>query len=235
MKKIIFLFLAAFLCCNMYSQSKGTFVLSVNGNYAESSSSSGLITIDTHKKTKSLDMGLSAGLFLSNHFEMGLGLDYYWSSEENYSLISEFSDGIIRIKQIEARDIESDALIPNLYAAYYFKLANRLFIDLNLKVGKGKINSKNKSAIASNEITSNPTSNYLSGTTNYEYDYFFAGMRPQLNYFVTKHLGLSLSFGQIQYSVLDWENENSNWIASFHPSYWNFGFKVKFDSGKEAQ
>lgn len=228
--------MAVFYGCNMYAQSKGTFVLSVNGNYAENTSSSALISIQTSTEEKALDMGLSAGLFLSNHFEMGLGLDFYWSSEENRSLISEFSDGIIRPTQIEVLEIKSDAFIPNVYGTYYCKLANRLFLDFNLKVGKSKIQSKHKAAIATNSISgeiTEITSGYLSSTSNYEYDYFFARMRPQLNYFVTKHLGLSFSFGQFQYSVLDWEKEASNWIASFHPTYWSFGIKLKFDSVKE--
>jgi hypothetical protein len=168
---------------------------------------------------------------------MGLGLDFYWSSEENRSLISEFSDGIIRPTQIEVLEIKSDALIPNVYGTYYCKLANRLFLDFNLKVGKSKIHSKHTTAIASNEISGEitplPNRQDLSGSSNYEYDYFFACMRPQVNFFVTKHLGLSLSFGQIQYSVVDWEKEASNWIASFHPNHWSFGVKFKFDPVQE--
>jgi hypothetical protein len=234
MKKILILLMAIFYGCNMYSQSKGTFVLSVNGNYAESSSSSALISIQTSTEEKALDMGLSAGLFLSNHFEMGLGLDFYWSSEENRSLISEFSDGIIRPTQIEVLEIKSDAFIPNVYGTYYCKLANRLFFDLNLKVGNGKIKSKHTTAIGT-LIISSGQDNSLSGTSRYENDYFYVGMRPQLNYFATKRLGLSFSFGQFQYSIVDWETESSNWIASFHPNYWSFGIKLKFDSGKEAQ
>ncbi len=239
MKRIFILLMAVIFSCNMYSQSKGTFMLSVNGNYAESSSSSGMLTIQTDTKSKALDMGLSAGLFLSNHFEMGLGLDYYWLSEENHSLLSEFSDGVIQPTQIEFLEIKSDAWIPNVYAAYYCKLANRLFIDFNLKVGKGKIQTKNKTAIATNSISEEITpisgANYGFYNGSQKNDYFFAGMRPQLNYFVTKHVGLSFSFGQIQYSVIDGKKENSNWIASFHPSYWSFGIKLKFDPVKEAQ
>lgn len=218
MKKFIVLFTAAFLGCNLYSQSKGTFVLSVNGNYAENTSSGGMVTIKTDTEEKALDMGIAAGMFLSNHFEMGLGLDYYWSSEENYSVFSEIRYSLLMIKQLEYLEIKSHALIPNVYGTYHAKLFNKLFFGLNLKVGKGTIKSKTDYAAVINMITSEIGEGEAQGNYSNEYDYFFAGMRPQLNYFVTKHLGLSLSFGQIQYSMLDGKKRIPIGLQAFIPA-----------------
>lgn len=237
MKKNLILLMAIFYGCNMYSQNKGTFMLSVNGSYLKNSSGNGTTINQYGTSGKYLKTGFSAGGFLSSHFEIGLGLDYYWSSEarESEMLIAE------QIIQIDIMKIKSNAFIPNAYATYYAKILNRLYFAAKLGTGIGQIKSTEEgnrmSFIRSDgPIVVQPSSiSVFSYDDSYKYTYFSAGIYPQINYYLTNTIGFSLSLGLVEYSILDWEKDNSTWLASFDPSYWSFGFKFKFDSGKEAQ
>lgn len=76
--KNYFLLLLLFLfALNSYSQiEKGNIIISLEGNYSNTSSENGVTTNLTETDGKYLEIGSSIGLFLSDRFVAGFGFDY---------------------------------------------------------------------------------------------------------------------------------------------------------------
>jgi hypothetical protein len=60
-----------------------------------------------------------------------------------------------------------------------------------------------------------------------DFDLFKVEIIPELTYFISSRFGLSQGLGGIEYSMLDWETDNSSRIINFNPVNWRFGIKVK--------
>ena len=61
-----------------------------------------------------------------------------------------------------------------------------------------------------------------------DFDLFKVEIIPELTYFISSRFGLSQGLGGIEYSMLDWETDNSSRIINFNPVNWRFGIKVKY-------
>jgi hypothetical protein len=237
MKKLFLLFSALIMASNLFAQPNKTFLISASGNYIQNSSDNGTTTNTNATFGKYLDASLSAGVFVSDKFVVGLGLDYYWSKEQRKSFF--FINQHNPLMEREFMTIRSDGVVPEIFAGYYFKILNNFYFNVNLEVGVGRLKSETESIIVTSidftqgSVVNEVSSYLLTHEYSEKYDYFRSGIRPTLNYFITKHLGICLTMGQVEYSFFDWDTDNSNWAVSFNPSYWTYGFKLKFDAKVE--
>jgi len=60
-----------------------------------------------------------------------------------------------------------------------------------------------------------------------DFDLFKVEIIPELTYFISSRFGLCLGLGGIEYSMLDWETDNSSRIINFNTVNWRFEIKVK--------
>ncbi len=58
-----------------------------------------------------------------------------------------------------------------------------------------------------------------------ETDYFSTRLIPELTWFFSSKFGLYLTLGGIEYSILDWKSNNSQWDINFNPSHWILGIQ----------
>lgn len=124
---------------------------------------------------------------------------------------------------------------PNLFIGYYYPIINKLYFNTTLKVGYGKVKTNYSTIyIGMEELGSNPfvISSYAnqyakSSYADYKYDYFISKIQPAVTYFISNRVGLSISLGGIEYSMIDWKSKASDLRVNFDPAYWSFGLKYK--------
>lgn len=232
MKKVILLAFIGISAIDTFSQiDKGKVIISIQGNYVKSSTSTGGITNQNVTSGKYVSLGASFGSFISERFKIAFGLDYNWDKELRLSSL------FIRPSAAEEQmEIKSSALLPNINFGYYYPVINKLYVSANLKFSYGKIkvdynsmymvSQSNPSPVLS-DPTSDPTNYFAVSTQTSKYDFFNTGINPELVWFISEKIGLSLGLGGIEYSITDWKNDNSTWSVNFNPTYWELGVKVK--------
>lgn len=228
---LLFLFLTAL---NSYSQlDKGSIIIALEGNYSNTSNKNGVTTNTTETDGKYLEVGTSIGLFLTDRIVAGFGFEYKWAKESRFNELY-FNNFF----QAEYMNLTSKFPSPNLFIGYYYPIINKLYFNTNLKISYGKISTDYStiySGVENNSNSNNPdfelgdnSNNYIQSSENkYEYDYFSSKIQPALTYFISNRLGLTISLGGIEYSMLDWKNNTSDWIVNFDPAYWSFGVEFK--------
>jgi len=233
MKKNVLIVLIAFSTLDLFSQiAKGKIIISVDGNYLQTTTESGVSTNQNLAKGKNLSVGTSVGYFITDRFIAGVGLDYYWNKESRRTELM-----INRFFQAEDMNIKSKAFLPNIYLGYYYQIINKLYINTNLKFSYGKIKSDYTTLISGNVDYPNDT--YIVLTDLYspryvkgyegrsEVDFFSSILFPEVTYFISSNFSLCLGLGGLEYSMTDWKTDNSNWRINFNPVYWRFGIKMK--------
>lgn len=106
-----------------------------------------------------------------------------------------------------------------------------------MKFSSGKIKSEYNTLIAGSVyyptdtmiiIADQYSSTYVKGSEkSSKIDLFNAEILPELTYFISSKFGLCLGLGGIEYSMTDWETDNSSWTINFSPVNWRFGIKLK--------
>lgn len=230
MKNIILFVLIVLLTFDLYSQiNKGAVVLSFSGNYMKTNTESGVTTNLNSIQGQYLRINSSIGYFFTGHFVAGIGIDYDWDKEKRFSQLY-----FNRFLQVEKLEIKSKVLLPNLYIGYYHQIINNLYINTNVKFSYGKVKSNYNTLYAgSGQLTfdsfvdlNNGESYVISKEDESEQDFFCTNINPELTYFVSTRFGQCIGVGSIEYSMIDWKNDNSSWVVNFNPSYWNFGVKI---------
>jgi hypothetical protein len=233
MKKNVLIVLILLTTLNLFSQiEKGKIIVSIDGNYLETSTENGVTSNQNVSQIKNLNLGTSFGYFITDRFVLGVGLDYYWNKESRTTELM-----INKFFQAEVMNIKSKAFLPNIYLGYYYPIINKLYVNANLKFSYSTIKSEYNTLIAGSvyypsdtviTLTDRYSSTYVNGTEgNSEVDLFSAEILPELTYFISSKFGLCLGLGGIKYSMIDWKTENSNWTINFDPAYWRFGIKIK--------
>lgn len=233
MKTHVLIVLISLSTMDLFAQiTKGKMIISVDGNYTKTTSEDGATTNQNTAQIKNLSLGASVGYFITDKFMAGIGLDYYSSKE--YRTIEMM---VNRFFQVEFMNIKSKAYLPNIYVGNYYQITNKLYINTNLKFSYGNIKSEYNTVIVGSVIYPTDTiimltdrySSTYSGSSemNSELDFFNAKLFPELNYFISSNFSLCLGLGGIEYSMIDWKTDNSNWIINFNPVNWKFGIKMK--------
>lgn len=234
MKKGLLIILLSLSTFNLFSQlQKEAFTVSLLGNYTKTTSASGGASNNTSINEQNLNVGTSIGYNISNKFTLGVGLDYYWEKETRYSELYLQEQDYVQCDKI---DLKSKALLPNIFVGYYYQVVNKLYLQANLKLSYGSLNSKSDYFIASAGSYSlggfetgfdyDNISPNSGGSNEDKYDVFSAEINPELIYFLSKNIGAFVDFGGIEYSIIDWKKDNSNWVASVKPVYWQVGVKI---------
>jgi hypothetical protein len=232
MKKGLLIILLSLSTFNLFSQlQKGSVTASLSGNYTKTTTASGGASNYTSVDNKNLNVATSLGYNISNKFILGVGLDYIWEKEIRTSGLYLQEQHYAQFDEIDAK---SKILLPNIFVGYYYQIVNKLYFQTNLKFSYGKLNSKSDivSATAGSlgGFDTGFDYGYLSPTSGNskedKYDVFCAEINPELIYFISKNIGAYIDFGGIEYSISDWKKDNSNWVASIKPVYWQVGVKI---------
>jgi hypothetical protein len=230
MKKNVLIAFIVFSTLDLFGQiSKGKYIISLEGNYMKSNAENGVTTNLSSLNGQYLNIGFSYGGFFSDHFVFGVGFDYNWVKEARYNKL--YVNNII---QLEKMDIKSNVFLPNIYLGFYFQIISKLYFNTNLKISYGIIKSDYETISAGSVNTISDSISIIdnnepflrSSTKESKSGYFSSQISPELTYFVSPKFGLFLGLGKIEYSVIDWKKESSNWVVNFNPSYWKFGLKV---------
>ena len=232
MKKLVILAISIFITMNLFSQiEKGKLIISVDGNYSESSTESGVMHNKNINQGKYLKLGTSIGCFITDRFIAGIGLDYNWGKEDRLNKLM-----INKFYQQELANVELKALLPNLYLGYYHPITEKLYVNINIKFNYGKIKSEydDYKAGTTDDLSDNTiklSDKYSSSYTmkfnnSSKIDFFGISILPELSYFISSKFSLYIGLGGASYSFLDWETDNSNWLINFNPTYWNTGVKI---------
>ncbi len=232
-KKVIFLAVAIISNLNLFSQiEKGHIILSLEGNYMQPTTETGVVNNQNTTEGKYLEIGSSIGCFISNKLIAGIGLDYNWIKEYRGNQLM-----INKYYQTEVTKIKSRVFLPNIYLGYYYPVFNRLYINAKLKFSYGKIKTEYNTIVAgsvydptnaSTLLIDDSSSSYVSeeeGSSNV--DFSSIDIIPELSYYVSSRICVCLGFGGISYSISDWDMDYSSWAVNFNPSYWKFGIKIR--------
>ena len=232
MKRNTLIILIIFQTFNLFSQiNKGNFIISTNGSYVKSNTENGVSTNSTYIQGRYLNISLSGGYMLTDGFVIGAGIDYNWGKEKRLNNLH-----LNNFSQSESMDIKSTSLLPCLYLGYYYQIINKLYISANLKFNYGKIKSSmdaiySSMTLALDSILVVPGVNGSASLSEYKtdskLDIFSAKAYPELVFFISNKFSLFLEPGGIEYSILDWKNDNSSWVVSFKPDFWRLGIKVR--------
>ena len=233
MKRNALIVLIVFSTMDLFSQiNRGNTIMSFDGNYMKVNSENGVTTNRHSTQGQYLNVGPSIGYFITDRFVAGVGLDYYWEKEKRSNSMFINNEYV----QMENMKIKSDALLPCLFAGYYYPINDKFYFSANLKISYGNIKTESHSLVATAKkmsvdelelIGSLPTV-LTEQSANYDNDYFSTKITPELTYFVSRKLGLNLGLGGIAYSLNDWESDNSSWAINFNPNYWRLGVKWMF-------
>lgn len=230
MKRNVILILILFFSLDSFGQiAKGDVIISMDGNYMKINTESGVFTNKSSTNGQYLNLGISMGVFLSDHFVMGIGLNYNWGKETRFNQLI-YSSNLL---QIEELIIKSKILLPGVFFGYYFPIAGKFYFNANLVLNCGKINSDYESIRAQRSTYFTTDSAYIysdhpisGGYSKSSSTYYFSmQIRPELSYFFSSKFGLSLGLGGIEYSLTDWKFENSACAINFNPAYWKLGIK----------
>ncbi|WP_321289544.1 outer membrane beta-barrel protein [uncultured Sunxiuqinia sp.] len=232
-KKLLLLALAILSTFNVFSQiEKREMIISVDGNYSQSTIESGVTNNLNSNQGKYLNIGASVGYFITDRLITGIGFDYNWGKEDRLNNLM-----INRYYQSEITNIKSKVFLPNLYIGYYYPITNKLYVNLNIKFSYGKIKSEYDSFWAGRvsypsgtliDLTDEYSSSYAMSTDgSSKVDYLGIDVLPELSYFISSRFSLYIGLGGVSYSFLDWKTDNSSWSINFNPTCWKTGIKIK--------
>jgi hypothetical protein len=230
MKRNTLIVLVVLSALNLHAQFEaGNTVVSLNGNYMKTNTESGVRTNQSSTNGQYLNVGASYGYFVTNQFVVGIGLDYNRTNETRSNLL--YFNSFV---QQEIMEVKSRIALPSVYMGYYQHIFNKLYFNANMKFGYGIIKSELNSAQAGVALE-NLEYNSVYGSSShiivtkslFVNDYFGVGLNPELTYFVSPKLGICLGLGGVEYSMIDWSSDNTNWIVNFNPNYWKLGIKIK--------
>ena len=230
MRRTLFFIITVLYTFNLSAQfSKGDMLISVEGNYSKSNSGSGVFTNQFVSNEKNLNLGASMGFFVNNHVLLGFGVDYSWEKATHINRLF-FDDKF----QFEELNTKTNLILPNAFVGYYYPILERLYFNTNLKLSYGVMKSENTTnCMGGTKFTSTyqlQIENLAYAYTierDADYDYFSAQICPEITWFATSKVGLSLGLGGIGYAITDWESDTSSWMINFNPNVWKLGVKIR--------
>lgn len=231
MKKNVILVIILLFSLDSFGQiARSKVIISMNGYYMKTNTETGVYSNGFSTKGQYLNLGSSIGLFLSDHFVMGVGISYNRGKETRLNRLIYGNT----IMQMEEMKIKSSVLLPGIFFGYYFPITGKFYFNANLELNCGKINTEYERLFAQRTsyfttdsshvyIDNHPVNGGSSGSSGTYY--FNAQVCPELSYFISSKFGLSLGLGGIEYSITDWKSDNSAVAVNFNPSYWTLGVK----------
>jgi len=228
MKKIIALFIILATTMSVNSQiTKGDYSISVTGNYSKGSNSSGVSTNSFTTTGENINASISVEHYKMSNFYIGLGFDFHWGNDNIFNSLSSKN-----FTQYENMKVKSFLIFPNIIYGYYLPITDNLFFNLSARVGYGVLgydyNSdyKNYQHPNGGTLAQTTTANEdLKWGSNDYFKDFGASLSPEINYFLSDNFGLCLRLGGIDYSILDWNKDQSSFNVNFNPNNWRLGIR----------
>jgi len=231
MKKYSLLFFSLLASFNLFSQiSKNDIIVSLDGNYRKTTIEYGVLSNINQNQINALSISPSGGVFLTDRIFIGLGLDYNRNKEIRINKL-EFNS----FRQYENLTVTSNAFLPRLIVGYYLPVFHRLYFNTNFSINIGKINSQinrilieDSKPINNLDIFDTPMiPKYYEQEYQTKSDYFGTRICPELTYILSPKFALNLGLGRVEYSIIDWKNDNSSWLINFNPECWRLGVTLK--------
>lgn len=237
MKLTILLLAFLYTTFLLHSQIKrGDNIISLNGMYSKNTTQDGVIgnsmTINNHH----LNLGATFTSYVSNHLLLGFGLDYISQKDIRTSqlILNDGHDVNSQIMRYEILNMKSTAPLPFLLIGYNIYVANKLNFSTNLKINYGQLstNTTDQTIYQQFPISNTTLSSFIpmpamtSGSKE-KNDFAAASIIPEMTYFFTNQIGLSVALGGIQYSITDWKTSKSDFWINLSPNTWLVGLKYK--------
>jgi hypothetical protein len=238
MKLTIILFAFLFTTFLLHSQIKrGDNIISLNGMYTKNTTQDGVIGNSMTANNHHLNLGASYTNYITNHLLLGFGMDYISQKDIRSSqlILNDGHDMNSQIIRYEILNLKSTAPLPFLLVGYNIYVANKLNFSANLKINYGLLSTNTTDQTMYQQFpVSNfqPISTSMFGTTygsvsKEKNDFVAATIIPEMTYFFTNQIGLSVALGGIQYSITDWKTNKSDFWINLSPSTWLVGIKYK--------
>jgi hypothetical protein len=206
---------------------KGDYAVSINGNYGKGFSSSGVSTNNFSIKGETLNASIAIEHYKKSKSYIGFGIDLHWSDDliSNTILSKTFT-------QYEDMNVKSMLIFPHLICGQYMQIANDLFFNMSVRVGLGRLTYESTSDYKNFQhniggtltLTTNPNED-LSWDASDAFLEFGTSLTPEINYFISERLGLSLYLGDIGISILDFDKSQTSFNVNFNPNNWKLGIK----------
>lgn len=239
MKLTIILFTFLFTTFLLHSQIKrGDNIISLNGMYTKNTTQDGVIGNSMTANNHHLSLGATFTSYITNHLLLGFGLDYISQKDIRTSelVLNDGHDVNSQIMRYEVLNLKSTAPLPFLLVGYNMNVTNRLNFNTNLKINYGRMSTNttdqtiyqqfpifnSQTVLVSNVLLPNITS--VSKNKN---SFAAASIIPEMTYFFTNQIGLSVALGGIQYSITDWKTSKSDFWINLSPNTWLVGLKYK--------
>lgn len=203
------------------------------GGYADYSSSNGVSSLGAvNAANTEWNLDLSVGWKVGKA-EVGLGVEYRKQKSEALSEIYRPNEWMA----VQQTETKIHLFLGKLYFARHFRLFNRFYFIPDFTLYYGIADGKQDALTASREALSSESFYVLQGgnsssltfyTQDISYDYLAFRLAPAFAFFITQRFALHLETGSFQFSMVDAEWDNRQFVANINPSYWQLGIMFAF-------
>ncbi len=209
---------------------KGDLLLNLYGNYVEDLSTSGVMISHLTQEMKTLNSGISAGIAVSKSWVIGLGLEYaHQKNNQDYSFINYSSFATKNIMETQ-----TSIIAPLAFAKYYKKTFSRIYLGLNIEANYSFAEADMNSIAVTTPVLSGDITAISSAyipivreqAESNSSEILNLMLQPEVNFYLTKKLGLSVKIGGVRYTSFD--SDNHEWHISLNPNNWEYGLFLRF-------
>lgn len=206
-------FLAAFQLTATAQYEFGTYYIEGNLNFKMSNDKMDIIQYTS--KYNAFTVNPEIGYFIKNHLAIGIGVNYInTSTTSTYTSLTSYSNGTLDYTLAPTSSNELTEIAPVIFIKYFYQPTKKLSLSLKASYSKGwgtyhLIQKYTKDPQGIETIVLKEKHNIVS-------KYIF--LSPELQYLVTKKVGLQINFNGLGYvSTTNYDNNNFN-FSSFNPS-----------------
>lgn len=215
---------------------KGDNVISLNGMYTKNTTQDGVMGNSMTVNNRHLNLGATFTSYVTNHWLLGFGVDYISQKDLRTSelVLNDGHDVNSQIMRYETLNLKSTAPLPFLLVGYNMDVTNKLNFNANLKINYGNVSTTivdqtiyQQSLIVNTTLSSFIPMPTMTSRSKEKNVFAAASIIPEMTYFFTNQIGLSVALGGIQYSITDWKTSKSDFWINLSPNTWLVGLKYK--------
>jgi hypothetical protein len=109
----------------------------LDGDYIKNQSEHGVTTNYFVTNSKTLNLGTSIGIALSNNVLAGIGFDYFRNEDVRHNNLL-----IDRKYQAEKMNLKQHAFLPGIYSGYFHNTTNSILFNTKVKLRYGNLKSE---------------------------------------------------------------------------------------------
>jgi hypothetical protein len=237
MNKMIFLVVGLLSGVYLHGQvNSNGFVFRIDGNYNETTINSALSSVTGYNaKSKNGSVSISAG-YLDRYWLFSLGFEYSHNKTDALGMLkvpTQTTTFLLSEQNIISLNSYGGVLGVN----YFLPVWRNLYFSPGFHLGYGTIGGDNSNFIVSTSIPNTYDQFVVSEIDSRLYastyeskissSYFSMQLSPELTWFFSNHLGLTLQAGGFGIRVVDSDWCNSDKQINFNPSFWKLGIIFK--------